>query len=111
VFVPPLILLPFLIGLAIYRLYQLPRRLRSGQLRFSPRHRPFLPLFTTAAYLTLLAYTSGLLVAIARTVLNANFSIPGLAPELYAVAAYPFVYLGAEWVFYHGLKPIEMSNR
>ena len=110
-FVPPLILLPFLIGLAIYRLYQLPRRLWSGRLRFSPRHRPFLPLLTTAAYLTLLAYTIGLLVALARTALSARFSIPGLAPELYAVVAYPFVYLGAEWVFYYGVKPIDMSNR
>lgn len=103
-FVPPLILLPFLIGLAIYRLYQLPRRLRSGQLQFNPLHRPYLPLLTIATYLTLLAYTIGLVVALARTALNASFSAAGLAPALYAILAYPLVYVGAEWVFYHGVK-------
>ena len=106
VFVPPLILLPFLIGLAIYRLYQIARRLRSGQLQFSPRHRPYLPLATGCAYLTLLGYTLGLVVAIAHIALNASFSIAALAPVLYAVVAYPLVYVGAEWIFYYGVKPI-----
>lgn len=110
-FVPPLIVLPFLIGLAIYRLYQLGRRLWSGQLQFSRRHRPYLQLVTCSAYVTLLGYTIGLIVAIARIALNASFSTSALAPILYAVLAYPLVYVGAEWVFYYGVKPIEKSNR
>lgn len=110
-FVPPFVLLPFLVGLAIYRLYQLGRRLWSGKLQFSPRHRPYLPLVTCGAYVTLLGYTIGLVVAVARIALNASFSTSALAPVAYAVVAYPFVYVGAEWIFYYGVKPIEKSKR
>ena len=69
------------------------------------------PLVTSTAYLTLLAYTIELVVALARTALSASFSTLGLAPALYAIVAYPLVYLGAEWVFYYGVTPINMSNR
>ena len=59
----------------------------------------------------LLGYTIGLVVDITRVALNANFSGSVLAPLLYAVVGYPLVYVGAEWIFYYGFKPIEKPNR
>lgn len=100
-----LLLLPFVLGMSVYRAYQLPQSLISGARRLNPRH----PLAAAAAlgvmYVALVVYTAFVL----HTALRAAWSPPQTAQELLAVAVvgvgYPFVYLAFEWVRFYSVRP------
>jgi ABC-type nickel/cobalt efflux system permease component RcnA len=104
-FVLPAIALPFLLMLAVYRLLHIPLQLRAGALRVPERRRAMLLVATAAAYLALLAYTTGLLTALVHTLFFAADSLSAYLELAAYVLAYPLVYLAAAWIFYHGLKP------
>ena len=50
----PALIFPFFLGLALYRLVQIPRRLWAGGLRLPGRHRQPWLVATAGAYLALL---------------------------------------------------------
>ena len=103
-FLLPMLLLPLVLGLAVYRLYQIPRKLWSGALRLPGRHRPFLGAATVGAYLVLLCCTVALSTALIRALLLAENRLSAYLSLLLYIAAYPLVYFGAAWVFYYGLQ-------
>ena len=104
-FVLPALILPLVLGLAVFRLYQVPRRLWAGELRLPGRKRLLLHIATITAYLVLMAYTVALSLALARAILVAGDRLSAYGALLAYMAAYPLVYFGVAWIFYHGLKP------
>lgn len=94
-FVLPAIALPFLLMLAVYRLLHIPLQLRAGTLRVPEQRRAVLLVATAAAYLALLAYTTGLLTALVHTLFFAADSVSAYLELAAYVLAYPLVYLAA----------------
>lgn len=101
----PALLAPLVFGLAIFRLYQIPRKLWSGELRLPDRRHIVLLVATVGAYLALLGHTLALSATLVRALFLTENRMSAYLPLLIYVAAYPFVYFGAAWVFYYGLKP------
>lgn len=110
-FLPPLLALPFVLTLAVYRLYRLPRLLCAGELQVNPGNRSSLLVLTVVTYIGLLSYTVSIVVVVVRTLLllQNSASYPALLPAIYLIAGYPFVYVGAEWVFFYGVKRTHRS--
>jgi hypothetical protein len=104
-FVLPALILPLVFGLAIYRLYQIPRRLWLGELRLPGKQRVYLSTVTVTAYLALLSYTIALGAALVQVFFVTENRMPAYLSLVVYMAAYPLVYVGAAWVFYYGLKP------
>ena len=80
-FVLPALILPLIFGLAITRLYQIPRKLWLGELQLAGKQQIYLSTVTIAAYLALFSYTALLgaalfqAVFIAENRLNAYLSV------------------------------------
>lgn len=104
-FVLPILVIPLVFGLAVFRLYQIPRRLWRGELRLPGRGRTLLHVSTIAAYLVLLSYTIALSSALAQALFVAEDRVAAYFALFFYMAAYPVVYVAVAWVFYHGLKP------
>jgi len=109
-FVLPALVLPLVFGLAIYRLYQVPRRLASGELRPPAARRVLWSVAGAFAYAALLAYTLFLGASLARLVLISGSRLSAYFSLLGYVAVYPIVYVGAAWVFYYALIPVGKSH-
>lgn len=105
-FVLPALILPLVFGLAIYRLYQIPRRLWAGELTLPGKQRAALSAATIAAYLVLLSYTIWLGIALVHALFVTDNRMPAYLSLAFYIAVYLLVYVGAAWVFYHGLKPV-----
>jgi len=101
---PPLVLFPFVLALAVYRLYRLPRLAWCGTLRLNPGRYFWLAMLTAVAYLGLLAYTIGLSVVVLRALVQAPLSLASLLSIAGFLAGYPVAYIAAEWVFHYGFK-------
>ena len=110
-FVLPALIIPLVFGLALYRLYQVPRRLWTGELQLPGARNRLLHAATIAAYLVLLVCTLALGFALARTLLVAEDRLSAYWTLLAYMAAYPLVYIGVAWVFYYGLKPASPPRR
>jgi Mg2+/citrate symporter len=110
-FVLPIIIFPFVFVLAVFRLYNIPRRLLSGELQVPARHRVWLSVATAAAYLMLLGYTVALSAALVRAIFMAEESLAAYWPLVVYVLGYPVGYLVSAWVFYYGLKPTTHTER
>ncbi|MBH2010693.1 MAG: hypothetical protein I8H71_13400 [Xanthomonadaceae bacterium] len=104
-FVIPALLIPLVFGLAVFRLYQIPRRLWLGQLRFPGRQRVVLQMATIAAYVGLLSYTIVLASLLTQALWFAQNRLSAFVELVVYMAAYPLVYLAAAWIFYYGFKP------
>jgi hypothetical protein len=104
-FVLPALILPLVFALAVARLYQIPRRLWSNELRLPGVRRPVLSAVTIAAYLALFAYTVGLGAALCHALLVAENRMAEYLYLLSYVIAYPVVYFLSAWTFYYGLRP------
>lgn len=109
-FVLPAIILPLVFAAAIYRLFQIPRRILLGELRLPGTKRICLTVATVASYFVLLSYTVALGIAVIRVALVVENQMPACLSLLAYMAAYPFVYVGTAWVFYYGLKPKASSE-
>lgn len=105
-FVLPALVLPLVFGLAIYRLYQVPRRLASGELRPPAARRLLWSAAGAFAYLALLGYTLFLGLSLARLALVSGSRLSAYFSLLGYVAVYPVVYVAAAWVFYYALVPV-----
>jgi hypothetical protein len=105
VIVLPALLVPLVFCMALYRLYQIPRRLWRGELALPGRQRLLLHLATVAAYGVLLCSTIALAVVLAHTFLVAGHGLSAYWELAAYLAAYPLVYMGAAWVFYYGFRP------
>lgn len=105
-FLLPTLFLPLVFGLAVFRLYQIPRKLWAGALRLPGRPRIILWMATVGAYLALLCYTIALGTALVRAVFFAESSYSAYLSLVIYVAAYPLVYFAAAWVFYYGLTAV-----
>lgn len=103
-FVLPLLIFPLVFGLAMYRLYQVPRKLLRGELRFPVECHVGMKVAVAAAYLTLLACTVALCAAGVQAAVFAENSLDAFGSLVVHVAAYPVVYVCVAWVFFHGLK-------
>lgn len=110
-FILPALVIPLVLGLALVRLYRIPRQLRSGALVLPGRRRIVLHMATIAAYAVLLVYTVALGVALTQALFFAEGRLSAYLGLLAYVAAYPLVYMGAAWVFYHGLQPPSKARR
>lgn len=104
-FVLPALILPPVFGLAIYRMYQIPRRLWSGELVLPGKQHAALSAATIAAYLALLGYTIWLGTALVQAFFVTENRMAAYLSLAFYITVYPLVYVGAAWVFYHGLKP------
>lgn len=103
-FVLPAIIFPLVFGLAIFRLYQIPKKLLSGELQLPARHRTLLFTATVCAYFVLLIYTALLIISLVLALLFSENSAAAYFSLLIYVAAYPLVYIGVAWVFYYGFS-------
>lgn len=103
-FVLPVIVFPLVLCVALYRLYQIPRRLLSGALQLPATDRRGLWLATVAAYLVLLGHTLMLITTFTQSILTAGADASAYLSFLGWVAAYPIVYIGSAWVFFYGLQ-------
>jgi hypothetical protein len=104
-FVLPAIVLPFIFILAVYRLYQIPTKLLSGELQVPAHRRILLSVADLAAYLMLLGYTVALSVGLVHAIFFAADHLSAYLSLAVYVFAYPLVYMAAAWIFYYGLKP------
>lgn len=100
-FVLPALIFPFFLGLALYRLIQIPRKLREGRLQL-PGYRWWAA--AAGACLALLCCTAALGTALLRVVVLAEDRLPAYLSLLLYPTACPVVYFAAAWVFYYGLK-------
>lgn len=98
------VILPLVFGLAIFRLYQIPKKLFSGELRPPVRHRAILFIATVFAYFLLLIYTALLITSLIFALFFSENSASAYFSLLIYVAAYPFVYIGVAWIFYYGFS-------
>ncbi|MBI5258548.1 MAG: hypothetical protein HY855_18725 [Burkholderiales bacterium] len=103
-FVVPAIALPFVLGLALFRLYQIPRQLWSGDLRFAAKGGAGLRVAVVLAWLVLLGTTLLLVGSVIQSIVTADHEAANHVFVLACVAGYPIVYIGTAWVFYHGLE-------
>lgn len=105
-FLLPAILLPFLFGLAVYRLVQIPHRLWSGTLQVPARRRAAWCMAGGTAYLVVLGYTLGLGAAVVHALVFAADPIAAWLSLVGYVLAYPVAYVVAAWVLYHALQSV-----
>lgn len=102
-----LLLLPFVLGMSVYRACQLPQSLLSRTQRLNLKHPLVAATALAATYIALLVYTVFVLYTAARMVV----SPPETIQELFAIAAlgvgYPFVYLAFEWVLFYSVQPVQ----
>jgi len=103
-FLLPLLAFPFLLAVAAYRLYVLPRRYMSGTLQMAQGTSKPISLLTGLAYLGLLAYTVCLVLLACKLALSSPTSIAEWLAVAPAFAGYPVAYIAAEWVFYYGFR-------
>ena len=100
-----LLLLPAVLGMAIFRICQLPRGLFSRRQHIRPRKPLIAALGLGLSYSALLVYT----VFVLNTAARAVWTPPKTIQELFGVAsvgvAYPFVYLAFEWLLHYCIKP------
>lgn len=106
----PVIVVPLLFIFGIYRLFQLIRRFKNGELRFNRNGGVLLPILTVFALITFALFTLSILVAYGY-VFSAfsvdRFPIIKMLQVFSFVYTYPTIYFLAEWVFYYGLCPSE----
>lgn len=94
-FALPALIVPFLFCLAIYRLWQTPRRIWRGELRPPLRHRRRWIAAVTLAYTVLLAYTAGSMATLTCVLYRGGNQISLYVAILPCAAAYPVVYFAA----------------
>ncbi len=104
-FVLPALIFPFVFGLALFRLVEIPRKLWAGVLQLPDRHRRLWSAATAGAYLALLCCSAALGIALARALFFAEDEVSAYLSLLAYVASYPVAYFVAAWIFYYGLKP------
>jgi hypothetical protein len=104
-FVLPALILPLIFGLAITRLYQIPRKLWLGELQLAGKQHIYLSTITVTAYLALFGYTALLGTSLIQAVFFAENRLSAYLSVAVYAGAYPLIYIAAAWVFYYGLKP------
>lgn len=104
-FVLPALIIPLVFAFAVFRLYQIPRRLWSNEWQLPGMKRPVLSALTIAAYLALFSYTVGLGAALCHALLVAEDRMAEYLRLLIYGAGHPLVYLVAAWVFHYGIEP------
>lgn len=100
-----LLLLPAVLGLSVFRLYQLPRDLRAQALRLNPNNTVLFAWVLGIIYAVLAAYTAFVLFTAARALWAPPETIQELFSLAYVGAAYPLVCLGFEWILYYTVEP------
>ncbi len=101
-----LLLLPAVLGMAVYRLVQMPRDLWARRTHISPKRRWLSALAFITVYSVLAGHTAFVLVALARLLQSPPQTIADLFPAVQVWAAYPLAYLGFEWVAYYSVRPV-----
>ncbi|WP_088279919.1 hypothetical protein [Ideonella sp. A 288] len=103
-FVLPLVVFPLVLAVAAHRLFTVPRRVLAGTLQLAHGRRSLMTVLTVIAYFGLLAYTVGLVLLLARTVVESPSSLSAWWSVAPVFAGYPVAWVAAEWVFYHGFR-------
>lgn len=104
-FVLPALIFPLVLSLALQRLYRIPTQLWRAEVHISPQRRGLWVIVCGAAYLALLSCTLKLGFVLAQAGWASSEPLSAYGAVLGWVAAYPCVYVGAAWAFFHGLKP------
>lgn len=100
-----LLLLPAVLSLSVFRLYQLPRDLRARAIRVNPRYKLLAALALGIIYALLAAYTVFVLFTAARAIWTPPRTIQEFFSIAYVGAAYPIVCLAFEWILYYVVTP------
>jgi hypothetical protein len=103
-FILPLLILPFLLAAAVYRLYSVPHRVLAGSLQLAQTPGSLTTVLTVCAYLGLLGYSAGLVLAVVLALFKGRVSFSDWLSLAPVFAGYPLVYIATEWVFYYGFK-------
>ena len=100
-----ILLLPAVLGMALFRLFKIPQALWQHKLQLNRRIFVIAAFAFGLTYLLLLVYT-GLII---YTITKAIVSPPNTIYEVFSLAkvsvGYPFIYLSFEWATYHCVKP------
>jgi hypothetical protein len=101
----PVLIFPLVLVLALQKLYQIPQQLWRAELHFCAQRRGLWVMVCGVAYLALLGCTLRLGLALVQAGWASDEPLSAFLAVLGWVAAYPCIYVGAAWAFYHGLKP------
>lgn len=100
-FALPIVIVPFIVALAVYRLYGVPRLWIAGALRLSRPMTNWLSIVAVLAYATVFGYTLAIIVLAGRAMLHADWTLSTLVDIARFDAPYPIAYVAMEWVFYY----------
>ena len=105
-----LLLLPAVLSLSVFRLYQLPRDLRAKTVRLTSRNKLMSALVFGIIYAVLAAYTVFVVFTAARAIWSPPKTIQEFFSLAYIGAAYPLVCLGFEWILFYTVKPVAKTQ-
>lgn len=109
-FLLPALLLPLVLGLAVYRLYQIPRRLMSGELKVQPRRRWLWLAAAAVAYGGLLICTLALIGALIDVLVAEGNRLEAYRSVVGYLLGYPVAYVAAAWTFHYALIPVARTD-
>ena len=101
----PALVFPLVLALALQRLYRIPTQLWRAEVHVCPQRHGLWVMVCSAAYLALAGCTLKLGLVLAQAVWGFDEPLLAYVSVLGWAAAYPCVYVGAAWAFFHGLKP------
>lgn len=99
-----LLMLPVILGMSAFRLYDLPRELVAGRMQFNPARRNLASAAFLFVYVMLTGYTLAVVYVLGSAIAQPPRVFQELFPRVYVPALYPLVYLGFEWVLYYSVK-------
>ena len=101
----PALVFPLVLALALQRLYRIPTQLWRAEVHVSPQRHGLWVMVCCVGYLALLGCTCKLGFVLVQAGWASTEPLSAYGAVLGWVAAYPCVYVGAAWAFFHGLKP------
>ena len=101
-----LLLLPAVLCMLIFRVFQLPQSFLSGGLRLHRRRRWTAAAVLALTYCALTAYTVLVLYTAGRTIWYPPKTLEALISAAAVGVAYPFVWLVFEWVLFHSIERV-----
>ena len=100
-----ILLMPVVLGRAVYRLFKIPQALWRNQIHLNRRNLVIATFGFGLTYLLLLTYTGLIIYIVTKAVVNPPETIYEVFSLAKVCVGYPFVYLSFEWAIYHCIKP------
>lgn len=100
-----ILLLPVVLGMSVYRLFNIPRAFCLNQIQLNRRILVIATFGFGLTYLLLLTYTGFIVYTVVKTIVNPPETIYEVFSLTKVSVGYPIIYLCFEWTVYHCLKP------